>query len=29
MTVLGVVGIARRTPKPAAAAVGQSKLFNE
>lgn len=29
MTVLGVVGIARRTPKPAAVAVGQSKLFNE
>lgn len=29
MTVLGVVGIARRTPKPAAAAVGQSKLFGE
>lgn len=29
LTVQGVVGVARRTPRPAPVAVGQTRLFNE
>lgn len=29
LTVMGVVGVARRAPRPAAVPVGQSTLFNE